>query len=433
MSNIKEVAINKIKVKEHFRKIDLARVDDLVKSILAVGLINPIVINRNFELIAGNHRLQAYREIGFNHIECRVLNLLDLEKQLLRCDENLIRLDLNVIERAEHLSERDELLISLGRRAKVGDNQYRGSPGSQTTKSLAKDLGISRSKYYEIKSIYKIEAGVREILKQTDVANNLSALMLIQKQEILIQSEVAKRIIAGCNLRDLIKDVKREAEKKKQLKELDAYKISFDTNNIKLCCGDFRNHKIEDNSVQLIWCDPPYTEDINLYGDLAEFGQAVLTDGGSLLCYITQSRLKEVIDLMCDHLTYYWIISIKNEYSSGRDGRGIFISWKPILWWVKGNRKRSSFVADHMKSKNPEKILHRWEQSSVEAEYYIKYLTDIGDVVCDPMAGTGTTAVASLTCGRKFVGYEIERSTYDIARGRVNQHLKEDASNQMEF
>jgi len=424
MSNIKEVAINKIKVKEHFRKIDLARVDDLVKSILAVGLINPIVINSDFELIAGNHRLHAYREIGFNHIECRVLDLLELEKQLLQCDENLIRLDLNVIEQAEHLIHRDEILISLGQRAQVGDNQHTGSPGSQTTKSLAKDLGISRSKYYEIKSIYKIEAGVREILKKTDVANNLDALMLIQKQEVSIQSEVANRITAGCNLRELIKDLKRDAEKERQLKELSAYKSDFDNNNIRLFCDDFRNHKLEDNSVKFIWVDPPYTDDIDLYGDLARFGQSVLTEGGSLLCYITQSRLKEVIDLMCEHLHYYWIIAVKNEYSSGRDGKGIFVSWKPILWWVKGNRKRSEFVADHMKSKNPEKILHRWEQSSVEAEYYIKYLTDIGDVVCDPMAGTGTTAVASLTCGRKFVGYEIERSTYDIARGRINQHLK---------
>ncbi|MAE20379.1 hypothetical protein CMK12_15860 [Candidatus Poribacteria bacterium] len=339
MSNIKEVAVNKIKVKEHFRPINLDKVDDLVKSVLAVGLINPIVINSDFELIAGNHRLQAYREIGFNQIECRVLDLLELEEQLLQCDENLIRLDLNVIERSEHLSHRDELLISLGRRAKVGDNQYKGSLGSQTTKSLAKDLGISRSKYYQIKSICKIDADVRELLKKTDVADNLDALMLIQKQEVLIQSAIAKRLTNGCNLRELIKDLKKEAEKERQLKELDTYKINFDNDNIKLFCDDFRNNKIEDNSVKLIWCDPPYTEDINLYGDLAKFGQSVLAEGGSLFCYIAQARLKEVIDLMCDHLTYYWIIAVKNEYSSGRDGKGIFISWKPILWWVKGNRK----------------------------------------------------------------------------------------------
>ena len=102
MNDIEEVAVEKIKVKERFRPINLDKVDDLLKSILAVGLINPIVINREFELIAGNHRLHACREIGFSQIECRVLDLLELEEQLLQCDENLIRFDLNVIERAEH-------------------------------------------------------------------------------------------------------------------------------------------------------------------------------------------------------------------------------------------------------------------------------------------------------------------------------------------
>ena len=42
-------------------------------------------------------------------------------------------------------------------------------------------------------------------------------------------------------------------------------------------------------------------------------------------------------------------------------------------------------------------------------------------VVLDPMMGTGTTGVAALSCSRNFVGIEKEKSTFDIARGRISE------------
>ena len=205
-----KVNIDDIKVSERLRKLDNSKVAELVDSIKQIGLLQPIVVDTDNNLLSGLHRLEAFKSIGYENIDCKVVNLSEQKNRLVEIDENLCRLDLNYIERAEHLIHRDEILISLGQRAQVGDNQHTGSPRSQTTQSLAKDLGISRSKYYEIKSVYKIEAGVREILKKTDVANNLDALMLIQKQTAEIQSEVAKRITDGCNLRELIGNIHNE-------------------------------------------------------------------------------------------------------------------------------------------------------------------------------------------------------------------------------
>jgi 16S rRNA G966 N2-methylase RsmD len=39
-------------------------------------------------------------------------------------------------------------------------------------------------------------------------------------------------------------------------------------------------------------------------------------------------------------------------------------------------------------------------------------VTNVGDTILDPFAGSGSCAVASLLCNRNFVGYEKNKETY---------------------
>ena len=39
--------------------------------------------------------------------------------------------------------------------------------------------------------------------------------------------------------------------------------------------------------------------------------------------------------------------------------------------------------------------------------------TDVDDVVIDPVAGSGTTLLASANCGRRAYGFEIDRNFYN--------------------
>jgi len=45
--------------------------------------------------------------------------------------------------------------------------------------------------------------------------------------------------------------------------------------------------------------------------------------------------------------------------------------------------------------------------------------------ILDPFMGSGTTGVASVTLGRKFIGIEIEPRYFDIACRRISEALKE--------
>lgn len=49
--------------------------------------------------------------------------------------------------------------------------------------------------------------------------------------------------------------------------------------------------------------------------------------------------------------------------------------------------------------------------------------TDEGDTVLDPFAGSATTAVACIELGRKFIGYELDETYYEIAKRRIDEAI----------
>ena len=209
---MKIIKIDDISVSQRLREIDQEKVDDLVESIQLVGLLHPIVIDSNNKLLAGNHRLEAYRILGRDTIECKKLNLSELENELVQIDENLILNQLSILEMSEHLIRREEILTKLGKRATVRDNQYAGDKSdTSTTKELATELSLSERKYQRIKQIYKINYTARQILKDTEISNNLDVLLQIERlQDDSVQIEVAKRIESGysSNIRELIENIR---------------------------------------------------------------------------------------------------------------------------------------------------------------------------------------------------------------------------------
>jgi site-specific DNA-methyltransferase (adenine-specific) len=57
-------------------------------------------------------------------------------------------------------------------------------------------------------------------------------------------------------------------------------------------------------------------------------------------------------------------------------------------------------------------------------EYLIKTYTNPGELVLDFAMGSGTTGVACVNTGRKFIGIELDKNYYEIACKRINDALR---------
>lgn len=64
-------------------------------------------------------------------------------------------------------------------------------------------------------------------------------------------------------------------------------------------------------------------------------------------------------------------------------------------------------------------FLHPTQKPVALLEYLIKSYTDEGALVLDSCIGSGTTAVAALRNGRNFIGFEIDKEYYEIAKARI--------------
>ena len=82
------VNIKDIKIKKRVRH-DLGNLEALKNSLRTYGLLNPITLNNKYELIAGERRLQAAKQLGWTNINAVIQsNLSDLEELEMELEEN---------------------------------------------------------------------------------------------------------------------------------------------------------------------------------------------------------------------------------------------------------------------------------------------------------------------------------------------------------
>ena len=101
-----------IKIKKRIRK-ELGDLQPLMKSMRDYGLMNPVVVNRRLELIAGHRRLESARRLGWENIEATMMETSgELPMLELEIEENVQRRDFSHAELAEALKLLEKLAQS---------------------------------------------------------------------------------------------------------------------------------------------------------------------------------------------------------------------------------------------------------------------------------------------------------------------------------
>lgn len=239
--------------------------------------------------------------------------------------------------------------------------------------------------------------------------------------------------------------------------------IDFNENGYKLINGDcYQQLKLlEDNSIDLIYTDPPYkyrifNEDKTVNeNDNTRYGKAIIkyltvVDDITQKDYDLERFCKECIRVMKEPNIYIWcnkaqIIDYMKFFVIENECNYQILVWNKLdalptyankyiddceycLYFYKGKGKCFPKSYEDAKKVYIDKINRDykvWKHPTIKpldfVRSHISNSSRPGDIILDPFMGSGTTGLAVKQLGedRKFIGIELEKEYFDIAGYRI--------------
>lgn len=108
----------------------------------------------------------------------------------------------------------------------------------------------------------------------------------------------------------------------------------------------------------------------------------------------------------------------KSKYKT--DGNGVV---------VMGQAKKGVPLSDvweipYLNPKAKERVGYPTQKPIILLEQIIKLVTDEGDLVLDPFAGSGTTLVAAKMLNRNYLGFDISKDAVELTNSRLEELIK---------
>lgn len=191
-----------------------------------------------------------------------------------------------------------------------------------------------------------------------------------------------------------------------------------------IICRDCQQEmsKLPDNSIDMIFVDPPYgKQGIPLYEIIAKEAARVLKPGKFAVFYASDYWFHKVFPTILNYLNFYYLFHLLNKQRNSVFPRKIFQAAKTLMVFSKNFPTiRNRWIPNVLQTKKEKS--HRkdnWEQSVEDAKFFIEAFSKENDVILDPNVGSGTTCVAAKQLGRKYIGIDISEEYCNIAKERI--------------
>lgn len=411
-----KIKLEDVGVGSRFRK-KFEAVEELASSIANFGLLHPIIVDEDNNLIAGERRYRAHLlllkqtkdETKWGEIEVKhKKDLNKLEKKEIELEENIQRKAFTWQEEVAAKAQLHKLKQALHGSAVKGHDSS-GWKLKDTAQALGESVG-------NVSMDVQLARGIKAFPELAKEKSKSSAYKRMkQLQDRMLQDELAKRL-----------------QKRGVIDRPD-----FINGN---CIEEMA--KLDSDSIDLIVTDPPYGIDLSkahTYGrmnhtdvnfidsdfetfDLLDkaFAQMfrLLKMNRHMYVFCGIDKVSTVIKLLIKHgfevhrLPLIWD---KGSGSYPSQSTSYVHSYESFLHVMKGKRKLNGTPKDIFTVKRvpPTRKIHPTEKPTELLRDLINLSSIPGERVLDPFAGSGATIVAAKETNRQGIGIEMDTAMFD--------------------
>jgi len=394
----------------------LEDINVLADSIRRLGLIHPIVVTRELELVAGERRYMACTELGWSHIPIQYVDEAEPAKlRAIELEENIKRQDISWQDQVQAISEYHQI-----RAVETPD---------WTQNDTAAAIGLSPQ-----------HAGrMLQIAEEIERGNKL----VIDAPKLSTAAGITERA-----------RLRRDQESISKLHE------TFQTPKQErppedIIVGDFTEwvHTDIDRRFNFIHCDFPYgigADDFNQGGAAAHGGYADTSETWAKLVLALEVATKRIAAPSC-HLMFWfamrkaddrlyeltcraleligWDINPQPLIWMKSDGAGILPDpergprqiYETCLFGSRGDRKIVRAVANAYHAPTV-RDRHMSEKPEPMLRHFFGMLVDENTVMLDPTCGSGSALRAAESLGAKYVlGIERDEGFAKLAREALDR------------
>lgn len=222
--------------------------------------------------------------------------------------------------------------------------------------------------------------------------------------------------------------------------------------------------KLEDNSIDLLITDPPYNlgefiqkrnyniknmRENNLLNakdwdslskeeylvNMDKFFQEVsskLKVGANVIIFLSSLRIESIVEIAERYNFYYKTTGVWHKTNPMPRNMNLhFVNSNEFwLYFVYKKRTGNTFnnenrmIMDYIESSTPKSSEKQYGKHPTQKpiqiiDYLIKILSREGDLVLDPFLGSGTTGESAVRLKRNFIGIELDRNYFEMAKKRI--------------
>jgi len=172
-----------------------------------------------------------------------------------------------------------------------------------------------------------------------------------------------------------------------------------------------------------------YDKNLKWLPKFLRLSRTILKNDGHLYMFMPWQRVDEFkIQIENFFIPKNILIWYKDSFGMG-DLKGQYApSYEMIMFAVKeqGRKLNGKRDKDIIKCKKTKINLHPTQKPVELIEHLLLKSTNENDIVLDPFMGSGTTGVACVNTNRNFIGIEIDKDYFEIAKKRIEKHTKQE-------